>query len=123
MLRFTFVLAGVIACVLGMLSALRIGHARSMVNRSRSLATVTEAMQLSPHDPDLYLARAAILANREEVGLAIDDLKCAIALRPRDHKSWNELARLLAKKGDNNSALAAQSEARALAPFKYSNGD
>jgi tetratricopeptide (TPR) repeat protein len=117
MLRFTLVLAGVIACVMGMLNVLRIGQARSLVKRNRSLATVTQAVQLSPHDPDVYFARAAVLAKRGEFGLAVDDLRQAIALRPRDYKSWIELARLLAKRGDNNSALVALSEARALAPF------
>ncbi|MGH9970461.1 MAG: tetratricopeptide repeat protein [Pyrinomonadaceae bacterium] len=119
MLRFTLILAGVIACVMGMLNVLRIGQARSLVKRNRSLATITQAVQLSPHDPDVYLARAALLAKRGEFGLAVDDLRQAIALRPRDYKTWDELGEVLAKKGDTNAALVALSEARSLAPFYF----
>jgi ChAPs (Chs5p-Arf1p-binding proteins) len=119
MLRFTLALAGGFACVLGMVSVLRIGQARSLVKRDRSLATLTQAVQLSPDDPDVYVARAAILAKRGEFDLAVDDLKQAIGLKPRDYDSWFELGRVFYKRGDINSALVAMSEARSRAPFNF----
>jgi Tfp pilus assembly protein PilF len=120
MLRFTLVSLGVLACVLAMLGALRIGQARALLTRNRSLASVTEAVQLSPHDPEVYRGRAAVLSNSKEFDLAVDDLRQAIALRPRDYKLWTELARVLNKQGNTSSALIAITQARSLAPFYYS---
>ncbi len=118
--RLAFVAAGVIACVIGMFGALRIGHARSAVKKSRmtgSLSHAIEAVRLSPGDPEGYSARAMAFATPAELLLRVEDLRRAISLRPRDYKMWTELAKALDQLGDADAALAALAEARALAPF------
>jgi tetratricopeptide (TPR) repeat protein len=119
MLQFTLALTGVIACALAMVNGLRIGQARTFIKGSRTLETVTEAVQLSPRDPEVYRARGAVLSKRREFDLAVEDLKQAIELRPRDYKLWIELAKVLDKRGDTSSALIAVGQARSLAPFYF----
>ncbi|MCM3874400.1 MAG: hypothetical protein ND895_27230 [Pyrinomonadaceae bacterium] len=120
MVRFAFMFAGLIGCVFGISSALRIGQARSLVNDSLStgsVAAASEAVRLSPHDPEAYAARAVSLTKREELGLALEDLRRSIALRPLDYRLWAELGTGLDRMGETKVALAALAEARTLAPF------
>lgn len=118
--RLTCVAVGMVVCVLGMHSALRVGQARSLANSSLgngSLAAASEAVRLSPDDPEVYSARAISLLARKEQALAVEDLRRAITLRPRDYKLWGELGIILDRMGNTDAALAAMTEARALAPF------
>jgi len=120
MVGFACTVGCLIGCAFGISSALRIGNARSLVNDSRStgsVAAASEAVRLSPNDPEAYAARAVSLAKREEWVLAIEDLRRAIALRPRDYRLWAELGANLESMGDTTAALAALAESQTLAPF------
>jgi len=113
-------IAIVIALVLATSVVLRIGQARALVVSSLSsgsLAVADEAVRLSPGDPDAYARRAAILAKRDEPLLAVDDLRQAIAFRPRDYRLWTELGITLERAGNSQAALVALAEARRLAPL------
>jgi tetratricopeptide (TPR) repeat protein len=119
-IRLTCVAVGMVVCVLGMQSVLRVGAARSLAKSSLqngSLAAAGEAVRLSPDDPEAYFARAISLLGRQEQNLAVDDLRRAITLRPRDYKLWWELGTTLSRTGKNDAALAAMKEAQVLAPF------
>jgi tetratricopeptide (TPR) repeat protein len=119
-LRLSGVVAAVVLCLLGMNSVFCVGEARSLASNSfqnRSLVAATDAVQLSPDDPQGYVARAFSLLNVGELDLALDDLRRAVALRPKDYKLWTELGTSLAKKGDTAGALTALTEAESRAPF------
>jgi tetratricopeptide (TPR) repeat protein len=120
MLRLGGVAAGVILCLLCMYSVLCVGEARSRASNSfqnGSFMAANDAVQLSPHDPQGYTARAFSLINAGEIDLALDDLRRAVALRHEDYKLWTALGASLDKKGDTAGALTALTEAEARAPF------
>jgi hypothetical protein len=74
-------------------------------------------VQLNPHDPEVFRMRAASLIKNGEYGLAADDLRQAIVVRPGDNTLWTQLGNALALSGDTHGALAALVEAQKLAPF------
>jgi tetratricopeptide (TPR) repeat protein len=120
MLRLSGVAAAVILCLLCMYSVLCVGEARSRASNSfqnGSFVAANDAVQLSPHDPQGYTARAFSLLKAGEIDLALDDLRRAVALRHQDYKLWTALGASLDKKGDTAGALTALTEAEARAPF------
>ncbi len=81
------------------------------------MVAATDAVQLSPDDPQGYVARAFSLLNAGEIDLALDDLRRAIGLRHEDYKLWIVLGTSLDKKGDSVGALTALREAVSRAPY------
>ena len=112
-------LVGVITSLLAAHSTFQIGFSRTLTERASknmSVATATEAVKVSPKDPDSYRVRAIAFSKRREFGQAIQDVRQAISLRPADYGLWTQLGRNLDSNGETAAALVAYTEAHRLAP-------
>lgn len=118
-IRISCALAGAIGCLFVAQATLRAGFSRSesqLAITKSSVANATQAIRLSPEDPETYKSRALALARHGELSLTIEDLRTAIRLRPGDYDLWSRLGRALDDDGETSSALAAFIEAQRLAP-------
>jgi O-antigen ligase/tetratricopeptide (TPR) repeat protein len=117
-LRVSFVVCGVVVCLVAIRGVVPVGYARSLAaDANHDFALLDHAVHLSPNDPELYVARARSAVSRGEIERAIADSQTAIALKPGDYKLWLQLGRLLEKGRRDDFALEAYSRAEALAPF------
>jgi tetratricopeptide (TPR) repeat protein len=111
---------GLIVCVMGIRTTGLAGLSRlssHRVEKSDVFSDANQAISLAPADPVAHYVRATALLNNEQFPEAIDEFKRAIGLRSRDHVLWLSLGFAYDQNGDQQSALAAFSEAVRLAPF------
>jgi len=80
------------------------------------LASINEAIRLSPLDPEVHYARALVLWRMEQLPEAIREYESVVALRPRDYVPWLDLGNTRDNNGDEEGALSAFKEAVRLAP-------
>ena len=80
------------------------------------LASINEAIRLSPLDPEVHYARALVLWRMEQLPEAIREYESVVALRPRDYVPWLDLGSTRDNNGDEEGALSAFKEAVRLAP-------
>lgn len=84
---------------------------------SGSLGAVEKAIALSESDPDAHHAHAIVLQAQGMPVEAVEALKRAVALRPRDYFLWLELGGARDNLSDKQGTLAALREAGRLAPY------
>ncbi len=109
-----------IACLLGVWVCARAGRARLLINHKKDaslLVSTTEAIRLSPLDPEVHYARAMVLWRMEQLPEAIREYESVVALRPRDYVPWLDLGSARDNNGDEEGALSAFKEAVHLAPY------
>ena len=111
-----------VACVLGVWVCGRAGRARLLSNHinykddAGLLASINEAIRLTPLDPEVHHARALVLWRMEQLPEAIREYESVVALRPRDYVPWFDLGITRDNNGDEEGALSAFKEAVRLAP-------
>lgn len=111
-----------VACLLGVWVCGRAGRARLLSNHinykddAGLLASINEAIRLSPLDPEVHYARALVLWRMEQLPEAIREYESVVALRPRDYVPWLDLGSTRDNNGDEEGALSAFKEAVRLAP-------
>lgn len=111
-----------VACLLGVWVCGRAGRARLLINHinykedAGLLASINEAIRLSPLDPEVHYARALVLWRMEQLPEAIREYESVVALRPRDYVPWLDLGSTRDNNGDEEGALSAFKEAVRLAP-------
>jgi tetratricopeptide (TPR) repeat protein len=91
------------------------------VDRTEALAAIEEALQQSPQDTSLLLARATVHALGQDWENAIEDYRAVLAADPNDYRALNNLAWLLleeapAKYRDMDEATRLAERAVAAAP-------
>jgi tetratricopeptide (TPR) repeat protein len=85
------------------------GMARQDVDDLAALRDYTEAIALNPEYPALYVQRANVYQEMDEVALAIKDMTRAIELAPGDADSFVTRGELYAETGD---AILAEADYR-----------
>lgn len=111
--------AGAAVCLLSCWMAGHDGVSRLLSLHGRAtglLTSTTEAVHLSPTDPEAHYAHAAALLDAGQAKAALAELEQAVRLRPRYFGLWLELARARDMTGDNEGALVAFRQAVTLAP-------
>ncbi len=111
---------GIAACLWGISVSWRAGFSRLLAVYARQTLSIDEAnraVELSPHDPEAYDARAHVLFNLGRIDESIADLERAVVLRPRSYFFWLELGRARDMNDDEAGALVALTEAVRLAPY------
>ncbi len=119
-MRYTVATIGLIVCLLGAKVTLQEGYATFLskkVSQADGPVLLEKAIRLSSLDPDLYQVKASAHAAAGNVGEAVNDLRTAIALRPRDYYLWFELGLNLYQTGDQQGALRAFQQSTLLAPY------
>ncbi len=102
-----------------MRSAIAFGASRLLVIYSLTTgaaAGANTASQITPRDPEVYVARAGMLSLARQPGVALIELERAVALRPADFRLWSELGLLRDQVGDTAGSLQAYAEAIKRAP-------
>ena len=71
----------------------------------KAIAELTQAVEISPANADLYSVRASLLLYQERLPEALHDAQQALKLDP--HQTWNHyiLARVLEAQGEREQAL------------------
>jgi tetratricopeptide repeat protein len=112
---------GLLVCFWGMWMSGRAGYSRLLSNRVKRedapIASVSQAIRLSPSDPKAYYDRGRALSKTGQLAEASKDFQIAVALRPEDYLLWLRLGYTRAKLDDQEGALAAYREALRLAPY------
>ena len=107
------------ACLLGMWTAGRAGFSTMLSDYAtkNSLPDLaSEAVRLSPSDPQAHYTRAVMLSKVGSAADALKEFENAVALRPSDYVLWLDLGYARERNGDQRGALAAFEEAARLAP-------
>ena len=102
-----------------MQAAARVGFSRLLARYALiadSFPAADEAARLSPSDPEIHRARAAVLSRQQKYAEAVKSLEAASSLRYRDDLLWLELGNAREEVGDTNGALAAFDQALRWAP-------
>ena len=115
-MRMAIAVTLAVACAWAMWASLRIGFARAR-SESGDLATVNQALQLAPNDPEARTVRGLLLSYYGEYGDAAVELERAAELRPRDYYLWLELGMTRDQLGDQEGAERALRESVRLAPY------
>jgi tetratricopeptide (TPR) repeat protein len=108
-----------LGCLLGMWTAGRAGFSPLLsdyATQNSLPALASEAVRLSPSDPQAHYARAVVLSKLGRLADAIKEFENAVALRPSDYVLWLDLGYARDQNGDQEGALAAFKEAARLAP-------
>lgn len=106
-------------CLFLMQAAARVGFSRLLARYALiadSLPAADEAARLSPSDPEVHRARAAVLSRQQKHAEAVNTLEAALSLRHRDDLLWLALGNAREEAGDTNGALAAFDQAVRWAP-------
>jgi hypothetical protein len=108
-----------LTCLLGVWTAARTGisrllSAQAMQNSLRDSAS--EAIRLSPTDPQGHYALALVLSRVGQLDDATREFERAVTLRPSDYVLWLDLGSARQASGDDEGALVAFKEAARLAP-------
>ncbi len=117
--RFVIAFIGLLTCLLAVWTAARTGissllSAQAVQNSLRDSAS--EAIRLSPSDPQGHYALALVLSRVGQHDDATREFERAITLRPSDYVLWLDLGSARQASGDEEGALVAFKEAARLAP-------
>ncbi len=107
------------ACLFLMQAAARVGFSRLLARYALiadSIPAADEAARLSPSDPEIHRARAAVLSRQQKFAEALTSLEVASSLRYRDDLLWLELGNAREEIGDTKGALDAFDQAVRWAP-------
>jgi tetratricopeptide (TPR) repeat protein len=112
---------GVLLCSWGIWTSGNTGYSRLLTNKVKkgqaSIATGTQAIELSPSDSKAYYVRGRALLYSGQIAEAAKDFESALRLRSDDYLCWLKLGYARERLGDLQGALAAYREGRRLAPF------
>ncbi len=96
----------------------RLAKARASVNRlDEAIASLDDAIQVSPYDAQLWGLRGLYLGRLERLGAALADHSRATHLTPGDAIAWLRRGRILQKLGRLREAIDDYSRGLALAPL------
>jgi len=117
--RFVVAFITLLTCLLAVWTAARTGisrllSAQAMQNSLR--ASASEAIRLSPTDPQGHYALALVLSRVGQLDDATREFESAVTLRPSDHVLWLDLGSARQSSSDEEGALVAFKEAARLAP-------
>jgi tetratricopeptide (TPR) repeat protein len=129
-LRLGLAVFVIIICVWGILSALRVGESRWLIQRlkiprsqspsetaAQFLDETERAVSKTPESPEAHSNRALILLNTRGLNAALPEYESAVTLRPRDYFLWLELGRARDMADDERGAIVALEQSVRLAPF------
>ncbi|MFS8085484.1 MAG: hypothetical protein ACMG6H_07615, partial [Acidobacteriota bacterium] len=85
-------------------------------SKSNKMAAAQAALRLSPNDPEIHYVRGAIFEANGDLAAAVEEYTQAARLRADDYVLWLALARTRELTGNTADALAAATQAVALAP-------
>jgi len=103
-----------------MQAAARVGLSRLLARYALivdSIPAADEAARLSPSDPEIHRARAAVATRLQMHSEAVRSLEVALRLRERDDLLWLELGNAKEEVGDPKGALVALDQAVRWAPY------
>ena len=118
-MRVVVGVVSIVLCLFLMQAAARVGFSRLLARYAliaNSIPAADEAARLSPSDPEIHRARAAVLSRQQKHAEAVKSLEAATSLRYRDDLLWLELGNAREEVGDPNGALAALDQALRWAP-------
>jgi len=82
----------------------------------RAVAVLSQAIDLDPHDADLYQSRGRMYKKQRDLGRALSDYTTSVRLAPTDVDQHQSLADLLDTMGQKEAALDEDNEVVRLAP-------
>lgn len=71
----------------------------------RAIASFSEALTLDPHDPEIYIDRAAALLELGDVAAALADCEQALEIDPLDVEAHRQRGRVYLRRGDYDCAI------------------
>ncbi|HXC71986.1 MAG TPA: carbohydrate binding domain-containing protein [Pyrinomonadaceae bacterium] len=119
-MRIAVSILAITLCLFLMQAAGRIGLSRLLARYALiadSIQAADEAARLSPSDPEIHRARAAVATHLQMHAEAVSSLEIASRLRQRDDVLWLELGNAREEVGDTKGALAALDQAVRWAPY------
>jgi len=119
-MRIAVSILAIALCLFLMQAAGRIGLSRLLARYALiadSIQAADEAARLSPSDPEIHRARAAVATHLQMHAEAVSSLEIASRLRQRDDVLWLELGNAREEVGDTKGALAALDQAVRWAPY------
>ena len=119
-MRIAVSILAIALCLFLMQAVGRIGLSRLLARYALiadSIQAADEAARLSPSDPEIHRARAAVATHLQMHAEAVSSLEIASRLRQRDDVLWLELGNAREEVGDTKGALAALDQAVRWAPY------
>jgi len=120
-IRLVGLTVGLAFCLLGIWTSGKAGYSRLLSNQLRrgqvSIEAGSQAIKLTPNDPEAYYAHGRALLNSRKFAEAARDFEAALVIQPNDYLLWLQLGYARNRQGDLQGAQAAYQEGVRLAPF------